>query len=820
MQLTLKETLLKGIQAHKAGKQEEAYNYFTAILKVHPKHPDANHNIGVLAVGLGKVKEALPFFKTALEANPRITQFWLSYIDALIKLNRVADAKTVFDEVKSKGLKGDGFELIEKRLLSSDLKNINMHEPPQDLLNPLKELYRQKKLRQVFKETEILTKQYTKSLTLWNLMGISAAQIGKPEEAVIAFQNAINIKPDYFKALNNMGNALKDQGKLDEAIEAYNKALSIKPDYAQAYYNMGITLKDQSNLDKAIEAYNKALSIKPDFAEAYNNMGNALKKQGRLNEAIEAFNKALSIKPDFAEAYKNMGNVLQGVIFKKPNKGIQNIISSLLDKKLYVRPTDIDVATISLLKFEPSLQKHLKLVRSGELIHNPLDIISDLDELPLLRKLMSICPLQDLELETLLKQLRASLLENISSLKKTSPELLRFQSALALQCFTNEYIYSQSKNEEIAINDLENKIKELLSNNEQPSPLAILILASYKALHNYEWCQSLIVTNQIQDVFTRQIEEPNHEEKLKLSLPTLAEISNKVSSNVREQYEERPYPRWVNLGLKLKSTPISKVVKELKLRLHCEKINSVKNPNILIAGCGTGQHSISTAARNKSSKVLAIDLSLSSLAYAKRKTKELTINNIEYMQADILDLSQLNIQFDIIESVGVLHHMDNPMKGWKVLTDCLKSGGLMRIGLYSELARQNIVKIIKEINQTGIGSSNTEMRSFRETIIRSDKEHHRQVLKFPDFYSLSELRDLLFHVQEHRFTIPLIKKHLNNLGLKFCGFESSEIVSHFKETNKYNEDSYDLDKWHLYEEANPNAFALMYQFWCQKDIQS
>ena len=123
MQLTLKEALLKGIEAHKAGQITEADRYYTAILKVQPKHPDANHNMGVLAVGLGKVQEALPFFKTALEANPSIVQFWISNIDALIKLNRMDDAKAVFDEAKSKGVKGDGFNQIEKRIVSSTSKN-------------------------------------------------------------------------------------------------------------------------------------------------------------------------------------------------------------------------------------------------------------------------------------------------------------------------------------------------------------------------------------------------------------------------------------------------------------------------------------------------------------------------------------------------------------------------------------------------------------------------------------------------------------------------------------------------------------------------
>ena len=134
----------------------------------------------------------------------------------------------------------------------------------------------------------------------------------------------------------------------------------------------------------------------------------------------------------------------------------------------------------------------------------------------------------------------------------------------------------------------------------------------------------------------------------------------------------------------------------IKLKLFDDAIKEVEAPNILIAGCGTGQHSIGTAARFKDSKVLAIDLSLSSLSYAKRKTEELGIQDIDYMQADILDLGKLGRQFDIVESAGVLHHMEDPVAGWRVLTDCLKPGGLMKIGLYSELAREHIVEIRQE----------------------------------------------------------------------------------------------------------------------------
>jgi len=1022
MELTLDQALQKGVEAHKAGKAQEADRYYTAILQANPKHPDANHNMGVLAVGVGKVEAALPFFKTALEANPKIEQFWLSYINALVKLDRMADAKTIFDNAKSNGAKGDGFDKLQLQLNTSSVENKNqiqedaltqsnildelkldqalklaknkvkegnngkakkiyqdiltkfprnkkaldgikkltsktlynksdMEEPPSDRLQSLVNLYTQGQYQQALTYALRLLKQFPNSLNLYNIigaankglgkldeaidaytkalkiepdfadaynnmgntlqkqnkleeaieaytkalaikpdhaaahynigasfkeqgklekaiaaytkalsikpdyfeaynnmgitfseqgkvkeaieaytkalsikpdyaeaynnMGNSLEEQGRLEEAIEAYTKAISIKPDYAEAYNNMGNALKEQGKLDQAVEAYNKALAIKPDYAEAYYNMGNALKEQGKLEEAIEAYNKALTIKPDYANAYSNMGNALKEQGKLDQAVEAYNKALSIKPDNAEAYNNMGVVLQGMVFKKPNGDLQNTIASILDQKRYVRPSDIAKAAISLLKLEPNLQKHLQL-GDDEIMPNPLGIISDLSELSLLLKLMNVCPLPDLELEKLFKNLRYVILSNVLDMKDASTELLKFQSALASLCFTNEYVYNHTEDEDKRLHALEANLEKAFKNNEQPSPQVLLALASYKALNQYDWCDLVVVTDDIKEVFYRQVEEPNQEKKIKQDLPILEEITNNISLKVRDQYEESPYPRWVNLGLPLKPMSISKVVDETKLKLFDNKINEVEKPEILIAGCGTGQHSIGTASTFKSSKVLAIDLSLSSLAYAKRKTNELAIKNIEYMQADILDLGKLNKKFDIIESSGVLHHMNDPMAGWTVLKDCLKSGGLMRLGLYSELARQNIVKIRVEIKQQNIETKDAELRSFRDMIMKSEKDHHKLTAKSPDFYSLSTLKDLLFHVQEHRFTIPKLKEYMDALGLKFCGFETKEIVSHFKQTNTNKGDPYDLNKWQGYEEANPRAFAGMYQFWCQK----
>ncbi|MDC1532564.1 tetratricopeptide repeat protein, partial [Amylibacter sp.] len=114
--LTINQALQQGVEAHKAGQVQEANRLYAAIIKAQPKHPDANHNTGVLAVGVGKIELALPFFKTALEANPNTAQFWYSYIDALIKLARLIDAKVVLDQAKSKGAEGASFNQLEQRL--------------------------------------------------------------------------------------------------------------------------------------------------------------------------------------------------------------------------------------------------------------------------------------------------------------------------------------------------------------------------------------------------------------------------------------------------------------------------------------------------------------------------------------------------------------------------------------------------------------------------------------------------------------------------------------------------------------------------------
>jgi thioredoxin-like negative regulator of GroEL len=97
MELTIEQALQRGVAAHKEGKLEEAERLYRAILQSKPLHPDANHNLGVVAVSVNKADLALPLFKAALEANPKVEQFWLSYINALIKEKQFDNAKQVLE---------------------------------------------------------------------------------------------------------------------------------------------------------------------------------------------------------------------------------------------------------------------------------------------------------------------------------------------------------------------------------------------------------------------------------------------------------------------------------------------------------------------------------------------------------------------------------------------------------------------------------------------------------------------------------------------------------------------------------------------------
>ncbi len=701
--------------------------------------------------------------------------------------------------------------------------------------------------------------KYNKSIELkpdyaeaYSNLGVALQALGKYEESIKSYYKAIELKPYHAEAFSNCANALKEIGKLEEAVLNYDKAINLKPDYAEAYNNKGATLFELNRLEEALITCKRATEIKPDFSEAFFNYSNALKEIGKLEEAVLNYDKAINLKPDYAEAYNNKGATLfelhrlgeagesyrkaltftpknnslwsnyakslHGIEFNSSNEELIVSLNNLLNYKYIDPPTK---AIFSALRTYPKFTNIFNLINNNITSENLDQITHEFSKIPLLLKIMELSPIRDIDIEKAFTKLRLMMLDRVENNEIRG---LPFYISMAMQCFINGYVFFISNSEKQKISRLEKRIVNDLKKNIKIDEAKIAILGSYIPLSKMSWANDLIslqFKKEINKLISIQILNFETEKKLKSQIKSISKVNNLVSKKVKNQYEESPYPNWVNALVMNKSKSVLDVLKLINCDFNINYEKVFNKPQILVAGCGTGQHALGTATRFSDSNVTALDLSFSSLSYAKRKTDELGISNIEYVQGDILNIDQLNKNFDIIESAGVLHHMDEPLLGWEKLVKKLNTGGLMKIGLYSEIARRNIVEMREYIDKRTYGPTEDSIRLFRKDVTDSSnisKSNISEILKFKDFYSLNGCRDLLFNIKEHRFTIPQIEESLKMLNLNFLGFEMSKtwVKNRFKKINPQKDSLFSLSLWNEFEIKNPNTFTGMYQFWVQK----
>ena len=349
MELTIDQALQQGVAAHKEGKLQDAERLYRAILQAQPNHSDANHNLGLLAVAVGKPLEAIPFFKLALDANPKIEQFWLSYIDALMKVERFDEAKLALVEGEKSGVSSEKLDALNQRLqgsvtndtnktekgqmLSEKRKNLaekkkskkikaqgssSNAEPSQDQANHLLEHYQAGRLEEAEALATSLTQQFPKHPFGWKVLGVVLKHAGRLGESLAPVQTAVKLSLQDAEAHNNLGVTLQGLGRLDEAEASYKQAIALKPDYAEAHNNLGATLKELSRLGEAEASYAQAIALKPDLASAHKNLGVTLQELGRLDEAEASYNKAIALKPEDLKTH----NQLLMCLFLQDNKSV------------------------------------------------------------------------------------------------------------------------------------------------------------------------------------------------------------------------------------------------------------------------------------------------------------------------------------------------------------------------------------------------------------------------------------------------------------------------------------------------------------------
>ena len=330
MELTTDQALQQGVAAHKEGKLQDAERLYRAILKSQPNHPDANHNLGLLAVAVDKPIEAIPLFKLALETNPQIEQFWLSYIGALITLERFDEAKLVLVEGEKSGVSAEKLDALNQRLQGSIPNDTNKTAkgrtlteerkaqdssssttPPQDQLNHLLVHYQANRWEEAEELAILLTQQFPDHPFAWKVLGAVLQQTGRVNESLLPMQESADLSPQDAEAHSNLGVTLQELGRLDDAEASFRKAIALKPDYAAAHSNLGVTLKELGRLDDSEASFKEAIALEPDFVEAHYNLGNTLKELGRLDDAEASYKEAIALKPDYAEAHYNLGVTLQ-----------------------------------------------------------------------------------------------------------------------------------------------------------------------------------------------------------------------------------------------------------------------------------------------------------------------------------------------------------------------------------------------------------------------------------------------------------------------------------------------------------------------------
>ncbi len=441
----------------------------------------------------------------------------------------------------------------------------------------------------------------------------------------------------------------------------------------------------------------------------------------------------------------------------------------------------------------------------------------------LLRSLLASASVQSVAMERFLTQARHALLGLVTDEGADRPEdedLLAFCCALARQCFLNEYVFDETGEERAAADALRERLAGRLS-GASSFPLTWLAMAAaygpLDALASADRLLALDCGRHVALLVDQQVRAPRRERELRAHIPALTAIGAGVSAQVRAQYEENPYPRWTRAPSIL--APLG--IDEFLRRLAPARFRPLGKPSgldVLIAGCGTGFQSVCSAQLYAGSRLLAVDLSLASLGYARRKTEELGLANIEYAQADILKLGALERRFDLIESIGVLHHLEDPEAGWRTLCGLLRPGGVMLIALYSEPARQDIVAARRFISERGHAPDADGIRRCRQDILSlPEADWKAELLRRWDFFSASECRDLLFHVQEHRYTLPRLKETLDRLGLRFLGFQlDPATLSRYAQQFPDDPDKANLDNWHRFETENPRTFRAMYLFWVQQ----
>ncbi|MFQ5995185.1 MAG: tetratricopeptide repeat protein [Acidiferrobacterales bacterium] len=791
----LSELLRMALQMHQAGQLDQARGLYERILVQQPAHADALNLLGILTHQGGDPVQAAELIRRSIAAKPHVASYHNNLAKILEESGDLQAALASYNEALRLG-PNDPIGHSNLGLLMGRLGRL------QEAESSLRAALR---LRPQDAECH------------YNLGNI-LRDLERPDDAIAAYKEALRLRPESADAHNNMGNVLHRLGRLQEAVDAHRKVIDLRPSDAASQVNLGNALADLGQMQEALNHYDTAIRLNSQFAEAYQNGGRVLMATGDLDRAIDAFRNVLEIKPDSVDARCALASAFRMLTPSGYEPPLEDNI------RMCLATPEVNAQDLARIGAHQLKHKHRLRERLRDDDHDLLvELMADELLSTLLPRIVNVDP----DLEQALTAMRRQLMLQEVSTETPSDTPIGVLTALALQCFNNEYVFSVAADEEDAVSQLVSRCERLL---ELPSPpldrieKCLACLAMYRPLYGLAYARTLDAigldkwSEVTRPLIQRTLSEPFEELHIEEQIESLGNINDPISQAVRAQYEEHPYPRWVDLPATEQRGWRSLLQRVLPRFSAPAFVDG--STRMLVAGCGTGMEPVSIALACSNTEVVAIDLSRRSLAYAARMARKLGVDGIRFLQTDILSLPSLKEHFHIVECAGVLHHMADPLRGWRVLSDLLLPGGLMKIGLYSERAREPVVAARAYIGREGLRPVASDIKAVRTRILSKQTEPAlMELAESEDLYAMSTCRDLLFHAQEHRFTLPQIREALADLKLKLIGFElpAAHVKQRYTELFSDDLNMTNLENWERFEQIHPRVFSGMYLFWCQKE---
>lgn len=868
----------------RAGQPDAAEDSCAAALSHVPDHPETLATLALLRMMQDRLDEADALFRKAIGAKPTMAEAIGNHASLLARRGDNAEAqRRVALAIKLKPFLPAPFFLLGNLLRANGqqaeaieayhqaLRLMPAH--PDAWVAMADTLMESGRLSDVAATCRAGLERRPRDVRLLVLLGNARQGLGETDAACDAYIQALAVDPDMAAANNNLARLYQATGRRGLAIAVLTRAAQARPHDTGLSRNLSAVLLDagrdaeaeaaaratlangpadpanhrqlahvlmrQGRLADAVAVLESAVETAPDDGESWFQAAGAFLKAGLRPRAVACCQQAIRLRPDENRNWALLAQALRGLSLQAPDPELRDLLVRAL-RRPGVEAAHLTEAATSAILLEPAPAAIAAAIAAAAAnghdpasalapLLNRADILRALADDALLMTVLETVIVTDPVFERLLTVLRHALLnaagqEGISVLDH--PFWTPLLTAIARQCFLNEYVFAETPAETAALIPLEQGIRIIMERQEAPIANRLALCAAYRPLGRLAGVEALLGHANwppaIQTLLRLQVGEPRIEAALAAELPQLTAVdSDPVSRDVRAQYEASPYPRWADAGLLDKPLPFPQMLRILLPHVDLAPEPRWNAPEILVAGCGAGRESVWTANQIAGARILAVDLSRTSLAYASRQTRRLGITTIDYAQADLLQLEPLGRRFDIIQSVGVLHHMADPLAGWRALTGLLRPGGIMKIGLYSARARTAVVAARSFIAERGYPATPDGIRRFRQDALALPAGHPvRAIAGSPDFYNVSACRDLAFHVQEHRLTIPQIAAWTGELGLEFLGFQLDDpgLATRYRQRFPHDPAMTDLAAWDRFEEENPTTFSNLYQFWLRRPL--